>query len=706
MVVSNETFTQEDIAVETSSKFRSRRFNNLAHRRSHVLALGVGLLVLLCFQFSDAQTASESLTATECLDCHDETMPTTISETPLGIAELLERSVHDGVECTDCHDEIVDEDHEGISAAVNCGNCHDEISDSFNSSQHGTSTGNPNAPSCTKCHGEHLIKSPSDSTACTSTANLPNTCSECHNNQTLNSDSEIRVVDRYDRYMRGIHGKELALGNDSAATCSDCHAVHDLRRASDPLSRVNKLNIPKTCSSCHEEVYSKYSRGIHGKALAAGVLDSPNCSDCHGEHEILNTDDPNSAVNSANLTDYICGKCHNNREMAHKYGIADERFTSYQDSYHGLALKGGSVKAASCVSCHNAHEILPQTNPASSIYIENRTATCRKCHPNANDTFAASYTHNLKEPKQQLANSIVRIIYIVLIVVVIASMIIHNLIILFRFIIEKRRRLKVAPSIPRFDKNMVFQHMTLSISFTVLAITGFALQYPDAWWVGILNFFGIFENTRSVIHRIAAIALIYISIHHVVFLFTSKRGKSELRAFLPTRGDLVSVGANLQYHLGLTKAKPQFDKYDYTEKAEYWAVVWGTLVMALTGLVLWFPTFFTTFLPAWAIKISETIHFYEAWLATLAIGVFHFFFVIFHPKQYPMSLTWLTGEMSVEEVEEHHKLWYEQLQSDKIAAESKDDTEQSQDKLANNNGATKQTTPGVISEMDTPDREP
>lgn len=87
--------------------------------------------------------------------------------------------------------------------------------------------------------------------------------------------------------------------------------------------------------------------------------------------------------------------------------------------------------------------------------------------------------------------------------------------------------------------------------------------------------------------------------------------------------------------------------------------------MAMTGFVLWFPTFFTSFLPAWVVQLSETIHFYEAWLATLAIGVFHFFFVIFHPDQYPMSFTWLDGKMTMDEIEHHHPQWYEKLNQEK-----------------------------------------
>ena len=82
--------------------------------------------------------------------------------------------------------------------------------------------------------------------------------------------------------------------------------------------------------------------------------------------------------------------------------------------------------------------------------------------------------------------------------------------------------------------------------------------------------------------------------------------------------------------------------------------------MILTGLILWFPVLAARFLPAVVIPAAQTIHYYEAWLATLAIIVWHFFFVIFHPEEYPMSWTWLTGKISKKAVKEHHPRWYEE----------------------------------------------
>jgi cytochrome b subunit of formate dehydrogenase len=174
---------------------------------------------------------------------------------------------------------------------------------------------------------------------------------------------------------------------------------------------------------------------------------------------------------------------------------------------------------------------------------------------------------------------------------------------------------------------------------------------------------------------VAAVFLIYITIHHTLFILFTRRGKEELHGLWPNLQDFKDLILNIKFHLGLSKEHPRYDQYDYTEKAEYWALVWGTLAMAMTGFVLWFPTFFTGFMPAWIVKIAETVHYYEAWLATLAIAVFHFFFVIFHPEQYPMSFAWLTGKITEESCRIHHPKWYERTSGKK--ARNEDSTSES-----------------------------
>src|SRR6185312_2228591 len=110
------------------------------------------------------------------------------------------------------------------------------------------------------------------------------------------------------------------------------------------------------------------------------------------------------------------------------------------------------------------------------------------------------------------------------------------------------------------------------------------------------------------------------------------------------------------------KQKPKIARFGYAEKAEYWAVVWGTIIMGLTGLLIWFKISVFGFLPRWWVDIALAVHFYEAVLATLAIIVWHFYHVIFDPDVYPLNFAVVDGRVSEELYKEEHELDYEQMQ--------------------------------------------
>ena len=121
---------------------------------------------------------------------------------------------------------------------------------------------------------------------------------------------------------------------------------------------------------------------------------------------------------------------------------------------------------------------------------------------------------------------------------------------------------------------------------------------------------------------------------------------------------------NVLHKLGLVRNKPKFDRFDYGEKAEYWALVWGGVVMITTGFVLWFPNLFLKIMPKWLWDVFKSIHFYEALLASLAIIVWHFYSVFFSPESYPVNWSMLTGRITKEELEEKHPSEYERLKEE------------------------------------------
>jgi formate dehydrogenase gamma subunit len=236
-------------------------------------------------------------------------------------------------------------------------------------------------------------------------------------------------------------------------------------------------------------------------------------------------------------------------------------------------------------------------------------------------------------------------------------MVLHNLVIMNYYMMKRRREIETAQWVLRFDKSQVLQHLLLTVTFVTLVVTGFALRFPDAWWVLGLRGIGMTEPVRLNLHRVAAVGLIIASLWHAYYVLLTRRGKVEFRALWVSWRDVKEFVQNLRYHTFRSDRKVRFGRFDYSQKAEYWALIWGTVIMALTGVILWFPAATTRVLPAVTVSAAQTIHYYEAWLATLAILVWHFFFVIFHPEEYPMSWTWLTGKMSRESAEEHHPQW-------------------------------------------------
>jgi len=308
-----------------------------------------------------------------------------------------------------------------------------------------------------------------------------------------------------------------------------------------------------------------------------------------------------------------------------------------------------------CIDCHNVHKILPARHPDSSVNDANVTATCQSCHPEAKEVFAHSYTHGAQSEDAQWVEDIVTNIYVWMIIIVIGGMILHNLLIYFREIRSAKEKESNQIRIPRFTRNEVIQHFLLLVSFIVLAVTGFALKFPDNFISHGLLELGMTEEVRRIIHRVSAFLMMGLGLYHIAYLFWTPRGRDVLVSLLPRLEDIKTASQSILYYLRLTDKHPEYDKYDYAEKAEYWALIWGTLIMGITGIFLMYPTWVGDWAPVWFVRVCEIIHFYEAILATLAIIVWHWFFVIFRPSAYPMSFAWVDGKMTLHNYSHHHK---------------------------------------------------
>ncbi|MFA5026245.1 MAG: cytochrome b/b6 domain-containing protein [Candidatus Methylomirabilota bacterium] len=636
----------------------------------------------------------------ECVGCHagirevphPETLPPpTCRQCHTAAQAAFTQSAHGkpddpGLECQSCHGA-----HDVKPAAVLakgevCGACHGEAVQAYRASSHGKAqaAGVKEAAGCQNCHGAtHAVISREDPASPTHRTRMAETCAACHADQTLVARLRIPVPQAFHLYQKSVHGRAVAEGRPGA-TCDDCHSSHDIRPKGDPRSLVFRKNIPTTCGQCHRAESTAFLESIHGVAVERGNSRSPVCSDCHGEHAVAGTQDPTSRVSLATVS-RTCASCHDSLAITEAFGLSRDRVSSFQDSFHGLAARGGNLAAANCASCHGTHDIRPSSDPRSSIHPANVPKTCGVCHPGAGENFAKGPVHVVVSKAGNPVLYYVTNFYLLMIVLTIGGMAAHNgLDFLKKLRREYRRhgggeaaaaqedaRGRGDGDAPRrwylrmtgFER---IQHALLASSFLVLVYTGFALTYPESW---PFRWFSALEQGHAIRgwgHRAAALAMTLACLLHLVYLPT-RRGRRFLLDMLPRLSDVRELTQQLGYLVGLRAEPARFDRFGYIEKAEYWALIWGSMIMAVTGYALWFETAALRFVPLWVLDVATYIHFYEALLAALAIAVWHFYYVIFNPDVYPVSWAWLTGKIPEETMRHEHPRELERLEAEAAA---------------------------------------
>jgi len=512
---------------------------------------------------------------------------------------------------------------------------------------------------CTTCHdqGQKLEKSAHTGLSC-------DTCHESHEKYPHPAGIAKPActtchTDQAGDYAKGVHGQARKAGNQGAPDCGLCHgSAHELLS---PKSQAFRAGVPDTCGMCHSEVVDQFRASIHGQALARGITQAPLCTDCHGEHNIIKHTSEASPVNSAHIRD-TCGNCHADVKLTRKFGLPSDRLVSFDSSFHGLAAKSGSQTVANCASCHGVHNILPSTDPKSTINARNLPKTCGKCHEGAGTRFAISQVHVAEGKTEPLTLRWVRQFYLFLIPLTIGLMLLHN----GGDWVRKLRKLRFTPAVAATGhqppasgthiRMLPFervQHAVLVISFFTLVWTGFALKYPDQVWARPLLVLEGAHSVRSLIHRVAAVVFMAVTLTHLISLIVSRKLRNHWLEMLPNRNDPREALSGFAYNLGLGNEPPYRSEHSYIEKAEYWAVVWGAIVMIGSGLLLWANNLAMKLFPKVWLDIATSVHFYEALLATLAIVVWHFYSIIFDPDVYPLNTAFLTGS-SVKK-EEHSR---------------------------------------------------
>ncbi len=372
---------------------------------------GMALVAFLLVVFAPGRVLAQS----DCLACHaDKGLQDAGGHNISVDGETFAKSIHGSLKCSECHADIKDYPHPEKIAKVKCDTCHAGQATELAGSVHSDGADHP----CTSCHGDaHAVFAKDDKRSAVYPLNVPKTCGACHGNNGMAQKHGLATV--FPSYLDSIHGSALTKeGLLVAANCQSCHGSHHILSRKDAKSPTFKANIPNTCGTCHAGITANYYDGVHGRAVAAGKMNAPVCSDCHTAHAI---EQPTAAGFRMQSTP-ICGSCHK------------DKFSTYRDTFHSqLGALGGYVETARCWDCHEAHDVRPASDPHSPVHQTNLVTTCGKCHAGANLSFVQYQPHaNARVRKLNPALYFVRLFMNLLLISVLTFFVIHTALWLIR----------------------------------------------------------------------------------------------------------------------------------------------------------------------------------------------------------------------------------------------------------------------------------
>jgi len=622
--------------------------------------------------------------------------------------------LHDGapgtpLTCTSCHEPHFKTRRHTMSATdwtlsmvKGCMRCHKSETENYLQSKHyeSVTAGDTLAPTCITCHDYHTVLSPQNPAAPTSEKRLDNLCAGCHTDydRTLhrkdNADPRLMtcVACHTGHETQMVHVPGGAVSRPTIpASCNGCHADERHKKETSAHGRIMTLNaageqsnctqchvyhwrragtghvasLKQQCQNCHVKETQEYMRSAHARAREKGYLEPPTCTTCHGERDILRVSE---GMRPQQVID-LCSRCHGNREIALKFQISPEVVKSYKRTYHGQVYSLGyqGAEFATCINCHGNHDIRAQDDPESMISRQKIVQTCARCHRDANENFVSFLSHYDPHGGQQGALRAERRVsgaerfMNALLLTVFGFFGVHTVLWFMRSAVERRKSPRVrSPQsgrqwIRRFTPFQRALHIALMTTFLLQAMTGLPLKFSHsnlAYWIA-QHVIGL--HTMALVHRISAGVMIATFVLHLLSLLwigLIRRRKGVFfgpHSLVPNLQDVRDFFAQAKWFFWLG-ARPKFGRWAYWEKFDYFAVFWGVVVIGSSGMVLWFPEFFTQVLPGWVISLAHVVHSEEALLATGFIFTIHFFNGHLRPDKFPLDDVIFTGRESTEEM--------------------------------------------------------
>ncbi|MFZ2268745.1 MAG: cytochrome C [Azonexus sp.] len=595
------------------------------------------LLVCLAGLLLPSLGHAEVLNNTACLSCHETGKHKIDIATDDGKRSLAAvskskfgSSVHGKMDCISCHTDIVDAREKHVRAA------------------------NVMPPDCATCH-EALWNEARTSPAGKERLGV--------------------VAENIAAYRSSFHARPDADNpGRPKANCADCHATHDFAvpAKGTPEREQWRLGIPQTCGEkCHEDQLEDYEGSAHG-ALVMGKEDPKGavCIDCHTTHEIRGaSSDPFKLSNVE-----ACGDCHK------------AELHSYRDTYHGQVNKLGFTYTAKCSDCHGSHGIKGADDPASKVHVKNRLKTCQQCHNDkkpgmtlATEGFVTFGPHAnshdfAKYPQMWIATKFM----VALLIGVFAFFWLHCGLWYYREWQERGGHL-TTPHVDtaalglqpekhfrRFSWGWRLAHLVFALVTMTLVLTGTSAMFSGSSWAPVVAAAVGGPKMLGLIHRVAAGLFVGIFLIHFVYVMQRLLRDKSFRWFgpdslIPNWKDFADCWGMFKWFFGLGP-KPQFERWAYFEKFDYWAVFWGVNIIGWSGLMLAFPHVTATYLPGWVFNVATLVHGEEAFLAAVFLFTVHFFNNHFRPdKLPPPDVVMFTGTQSIGEFRADHPAHYQRM---------------------------------------------
>ena len=592
--------------------------------------------------------AAAALDNASCQTCHDGTRGKLMMADAEGKAR-------------DLHSVAPDAFAKGVHSKMQCVACHTDISDlTATGNVHQQNTAQPlKKVDCASCHQTLWDKVQKDGKA----AEHPRLGV---------------VVQNIALYKKSFHARPNADDETKTnASCDNCHDTHSFNVPSASLPKDSperaawRLGIAQKCGSCHDDQLESYTGSIHGQE----VLEKHNpkaavCTDCHSAHAVANTStDAFKQTISAQ-----CGSCH------------EANYASYKATYHGQISTLGYTYTAKCYNCHGSHDILKADDPNSKVHADNRMKTCKSCHSGKKElaeapagfiSFQPHGDHHdfNKYPEIWIAFQIM----VQLLVGTFGFFWLHTLLWFFREYKERKLRMSqphiqvetlpagmAGKHIQRFSPIWRLAHITFALSLMVLTLTGMPLFYPDAPWASHLMSALGGPHIAGSIHRVCAVIFAAVFFWHLAYIaWRVGRDWKNFKLFgpnsmIPNLKDGMDMIGMFKWFFG-RGPRPKFDRWTYWEKFDYWAPFWGVTIIGVSGLVMWLPNFFGSFLPGWVFNVAAIFHGEEAFLAVVFLFTVHFFNNHFRPDKFPLEVVMFTGTFSLEEFKHEHPLEYQRL---------------------------------------------